>query len=217
VAAGLVPAAWPAHVSVPVPLVRSVWRLGALVAGGIAATPEPAVRDAVGWLLGGLAASVAPYARPGVATAVLVWASSRIRPRAAPMTAPSRAPTTTRTWPRRGSAVSRRRRRPDRQGTHQPESRQGGIPATARAGRQPCGWPSIPTSDGRSRSMPDLWPRDAPTRPSASACSSAPGPSRPMCAASHPPRPRRHPGRPPPRPRRARIPARIAAPAVTGN
>jgi hypothetical protein len=42
---------------------------------------------------------------------------------AAPMTAP-REPTTTRTWPRRGSAVSRRRRRPDRQGTHQPESRQ---------------------------------------------------------------------------------------------
>ena len=139
-------------------------------------SPEPAVRDAVGWLFGGLAASAAP--RPGpAATAVLVWAPSTIRPRAAPMTAPSRAPTTTRTWPRwrndrstgppcsnttlttlpaptspnvgrwiwacpltssprRRSAVSRCRRRPDRQGTHQPASRQGGIPAYGE-GRSP--------------------------------------------------------------------------------
>jgi hypothetical protein len=44
-------------------------------------SPEPAFRDAGGWLLGGLAASVAPRARPGGATAVLVWASSTIRPR----------------------------------------------------------------------------------------------------------------------------------------
>ena len=65
-------------------------------------SPEPAARDAEGWLLGGLAASTAP--RPGpAATAVLVWASSTIRPRAVPMRAPSSAPTTTKSWPRRRS------------------------------------------------------------------------------------------------------------------
>jgi hypothetical protein len=63
--------------------------------------PESAARDAGGWLLGGLTTSTAPRARPGAATAVLVWASSTTRPRAAPMRAPSSAPTTTRNWPRR--------------------------------------------------------------------------------------------------------------------
>ena len=45
-------------------------------------SPEPAVRDGGGWLLGGLAASAAPRPGPDAATAVLVWASSAIRPRA---------------------------------------------------------------------------------------------------------------------------------------
>jgi hypothetical protein len=46
-----------------------------------AGSPELAARDGWGWLLGGLAASAAPRARPG-ATAVLVWVSSSFRPRA---------------------------------------------------------------------------------------------------------------------------------------
>jgi hypothetical protein len=66
-------------------------------------SPEPAARDGGGWLLGGLAASAAPRPGPGATTAVLVWASSPIRPRAVPMRAPSNAPTTTRNWPRRRS------------------------------------------------------------------------------------------------------------------
>lgn len=65
--------------------------------------PEPAVRDAGGWLFGGLAAGAAPPARPTSATALLVWPSSTARPRATPMSAPSSAPTTTRNWPRRRS------------------------------------------------------------------------------------------------------------------
>jgi hypothetical protein len=63
-------------------------------------SPEPAARDGGGWLLGGLAASAAPRPGPGATTAVLVWASSLIRPRAVPIRAPSNAPTTTRNWPR---------------------------------------------------------------------------------------------------------------------
>lgn len=143
--------------------------------------PEPATRDGEGWLLGGLAASAAPRPGPDAATAVLVWVSSAIRPRAVPMRAPTSAPTTTRSWPRRrndrstgppkiehttlttlpqpaepnpGSLISScslttsprgrssvwwRRRRAGRHGPHQPESRQGGMPATAWAGRQPRG------------------------------------------------------------------------------
>jgi hypothetical protein len=64
-------------------------------------SPEPAARDAGGWLVGGLAASAAPRPGPAAATAVLVWASCTIRPRAVPIRAPSSAPATTRTWPRR--------------------------------------------------------------------------------------------------------------------
>jgi hypothetical protein len=142
--------------------------------------PEPAARDGGGWLLGGLAASAAPRPGPDAANAVLVWASSAIRPRAVPMRAPSNAPATTRNWPRRRSDRSTGPpssnttlttlpkpaepnlgslsspcphdqlaatevlclvawRRPDRRGPPQPESRQRGIPATARAGRQGCG------------------------------------------------------------------------------
>jgi hypothetical protein len=63
--------------------------------------PEPAVRDAGGWLPGGLAASAAPL--PGAATAVLVPASSTAKPRATPMRAPSSALTMTRSWPRHRS------------------------------------------------------------------------------------------------------------------
>jgi hypothetical protein len=57
----------------------------------------------------------------------------------------------------------------------------------------------------------------SPTRPSASACTSAPRRWRRTCTASHPARPARRPRRPSPRPRRARVPAGIAAPSVTGN
>jgi hypothetical protein len=95
------PAACPILVCFAMPLVGSVWRLGALIAGGLVPLvrfPEPATRDAGGWLLGRLAASAAPRARPGAATAVLVWASSTTRPRATPMTVPSRAPTTTKIY-----------------------------------------------------------------------------------------------------------------------
>jgi hypothetical protein len=66
-------------------------------------SPEPAARDGGGWLVGGLAARAAPRPGPGAATAVLVWASSAIRPRAVPMRAPTSAPATTRNWPRRRS------------------------------------------------------------------------------------------------------------------
>jgi hypothetical protein len=64
-------------------------------------SPEPAARDGGGWLAGGLAASAAPRPGPIATTAVLVWASSAMRPRAVPMRAPTSAPTTTRTWPPR--------------------------------------------------------------------------------------------------------------------
>lgn len=102
--------------------------------------PESAARDAGGWLLGGLTASTAPRARPGAATAVLVWASSTTRPRAAPMRAPSSAPTTTRNWPRRRSGRQGPRR------THQPGSppkegyrlRRGQVANQSGAEQPPC-------------------------------------------------------------------------------
>jgi len=77
-------------------------------------SPEPAARDGGGWLVRGLAASAAPRPGPGAATAVLVWASSTIRPRAVPMRAPSSAPTTTKSWPRRRSDRSTGPPREDR-------------------------------------------------------------------------------------------------------
>ena len=54
--------------------------------------PEPAVWDVVGWLLGGWAASAAPPARPGAATAVGAWESFTAKPRTTPLRAVSGLP-----------------------------------------------------------------------------------------------------------------------------
>jgi hypothetical protein len=49
-----------------------------------ARSPEPLGGDAVGWLVGGSAATAAPRARAGAATAALVCGSSTARPRTTP-------------------------------------------------------------------------------------------------------------------------------------
>jgi hypothetical protein len=141
---------------------------------------EPAARDAGG--MAGRRTRGQRRSTPGPrrGTAVLVWASSAIRPRVVPMRARAARPRPPGTGrddeaigpqglqektepsqpcqspprPNVGSmnspcphhqlAATEVRclvawRGPDRHGPHQPESRQRGIPATARAGRQRCG------------------------------------------------------------------------------
>ena len=65
-------------------------------------SPEPAARDAGGWLPGELAASAPPRAGSAL-TLVPVSVSPATRPSSVPMRAPTSAPTATRDWPRRRS------------------------------------------------------------------------------------------------------------------